>query len=89
MGGQGGCLLTRVAENNQLVMTWHIILSDNAHHIVLTSPALIWLVTWHCSVVVVLQCAMVIVGSRRALWVVVAVGEHGDAALVGIIDDGG
>ena len=35
-----------------------------------------------------LQCAMVIVGGRQALWVVVAVGEHGDVVLVGIVDDG-
>ena len=46
-------------------------------------------VTWHCEVVVVLWCAVVIVGGQRALWVVVAMGECGDAVLVGIIDDGG
>ena len=25
MGGQGGCLLTGVAKNNQTVMMWHVI----------------------------------------------------------------
>ena len=45
--------------------------------------------TWHGEVVVVLQCAVVVVGGRRALWAVVAVGECGDVVLVGVVDDGG
>ena len=44
---------------------------------------------WCCKVVVVLGCAMVIVGHRQALWVVVGMGECGDVVLVGIVDDGG
>jgi len=63
--------------------------SDNAHRVVLTSLVLVWLVTWHCEVVVVLWCAVVIVGGRQVLWVVVAMGECGDAVLVGVVDDGG
>jgi len=63
--------------------------SDDAHRVMSTSLVLVWLVTWCCEVVVVLRCAMVIVGGRRVLWVVVAMGESGDVVLVGIVDDGG
>jgi len=35
---------------------------DDAHCVVSTLPVLVWLVMWHCKVVVVLWCAVVIVG---------------------------
>ena len=53
--------------------------------IVSTLPAFIWFVTWHCCIVVALWCAMVIVGGQQALWAVVVMGDHGDAALVGVM----
>jgi len=59
----------------------------SSHHVDLASTHLVG--DMCCEVVVVLQCAVVIVGGRRALWAVVAMGECGDVVLVGIIDGGG
>jgi len=63
VGGQGGYLLTGVAENNQMVMTWHIITIRQHLLCCVDLASAHSVVTWCCGVVVVLQCAVVIVGS--------------------------